>query len=479
VIAESPYTKDEIWTGSDDGLLQVTTDGGKNWKNVTPSISPKYNMWNSIDINPFVKGGAYAVATSYKFGDYTPYVYKTTDYGKTWTLITKGIPNEEFVRVVRADPKRQGLLYAGTEKGMWISFDDGSTWAKLQLNLPPVPIADLAIKNDNLIAATHGRSFWMIDDLTPLHQLSKEIASKEVVLFKPMPSYRMPGGGGWRGVNRKLEGENHPGGVMIHYFVKSVDEKSDVKMEILETGGTVIKSYSNKATGPGQLSVKTGGNRFVWDMRYPGYKTFPGMVYYGSANNGPKAVPGKYRVRLTINGNTTEQEFEILKDPRVNTTQEELQSQFEFLVKVRDKVSEANQGVIDIRKIKDDLAFLKTKIGSDAQYKELADAVKKFEEELTAHESNIHQTNNRSVQDPLNYGIKMNNRLAHLMVEQAQGDFAPTKQGEEVRQMLTKMVDEELSKLQTTIDKNADRINTMAKEKDIEVVMVKKQPVVN
>ena len=479
VIAESPYTKDEIWTGSDDGLLQVTTDGGKNWKNVTPSISPKYNMWNSIDVNPFVKGGAYAVATSYKFGDYTPYVYKTIDYGKTWTLITKGIPNEEFVRVVRADPKRQGLLYAGTEKGTWISFDDGSTWAKLQLKLPPVPIADLAIKNDNLIAATHGRSFWMIDDLTPLHQLNNEIASKEVVLFKPMPSYRMPGGGGGRSGNRKLEGENHPGGVMIHYFVKSVDEKSDVKMEIMETGGTVIKSYSNKASGPGQLSVKPGGNRFVWDMRYPGYKTFPGMVYYGSPNNGPKAVPGKYRVRLTVNGNTTEQEFEILKDPRINTTQEELQSQFEFLVKVRDKVSDANQGVIDIRKIEDDLTFLKTKIGSDAQYKELADAVKKFEKELTAHENNIHQTNNRSVQDPLNYGIKMNNRLAHLMVEQAQGDFAPTKQGEEVRQMLTKMVDEELAKLQTTIDKNADRINTMAKEKGIEVVMVKKQPVVN
>ena len=294
-----------------------------------------------------------------------------------------------------------------------------------------------------------------------------------------MPSYRMPGGGGWRGGNRKLEGENHPGGVMVHYFVKAVDEKSEVKIEILQGDGAVIKSYSNKATGASQLTVKAGGNRFVWDMRYPGYKTFPGMVYYGSPNQGPKAVPGKYRVRLTVNGNATEQEFEILKDPRINTTQEELQSQFEFLVKVRDKVSDANQGVIDIRKIKEDLAFLKTKIGSDAQYKELADAVKKFEEELTAHENNIHQTKNRSVQDPLNYGIKMNNRLAHLMVEQAQGDFAPTKQGEEVRQMLSKMVDEELSRLQGTIDKNADRINNMAKEKGIEVVMVKKQPVVN
>lgn len=479
VIAESPYTKDEIWTGSDDGLLHVTMDGGKNWKNVTPSMSPKYNMWNSIDVNPFVKGGAYAVATSYKFGDYTPYIYKTSDYGKTWTLITKGIPGGEFVRVVRADPKRQGLLYAGTEKGTWVSFDDGVSWSKFQLNLPPVPIADLTIKNDNLIAATHGRSFWMIDDLTPLHQLSHEMTSREVVLFKPMPSFRMPGASGWRGVNRKLEGENHPGGVMIHFYLKSVDEKSEIKVEILETSGAIIKSYSNKASGPTQLAVKTGGNRFVWDMRYPDYKTFPGLVFYGSPNLGPKAVPGKYKVRLAVNGNITEQEFEILKDPRINTSQEELQSQFEFLVKVRDKVSDANQGVIDVRKIKEDLAFLKTKIGSDTQYKDLNDAVKKFEDELTVHENNIHQTKNRSVQDPLNYGIKMNNRLAHLMTEQAQGDFAPTQQGEAVRQMLTKMVDEELAKLQITIDKNADRINNMAKEKGIEVVMVKKQPVVN
>jgi len=479
VISESPYTRDEIWTGSDDGLIHVTVDGGKNWINVTPSMSPKYNMWNSIDVNPFVKGGAYAVATSYKFGDNTPYIYKTTDYGKTWTLITKGIPSEEFVRVVRADPKRQGLLYAGTEKGMWVSFDDGTSWSKFQLNLPPVPIADLAIKNDNLIAATHGRSFWLIDDLTPLHQLNASMSSRDVVLFKPMPSYRMPGSSGGRRVNRMLDGENHPGGVMMHFYVKSVDENTESKIEIVNMDGSLIKTYSNKIRGAEQLSVKSGGNRFVWDMRYPGYKTFPGLVFYGSPNNGPKAVPGKYKVRLTVNGNATEQEFEILKDPRINTTQEELQAQFDFLVKVRDKVSEANQGVIDIRKIKEDLAFLKTKIGSDPQYKELADAVKKFEEELTVHENNIHQTKNRSVQDPLNYGIKMNNRLAHLMSEQAQGDFPPTRQGEEVRQMLTKIVDDELAKLHTTIDKNAERINTMAKDKGIDVVMIKKQPIVN
>ncbi len=482
VIAESPYTKDEIWTGSDDGLLHVTTDGGKNWKNVTPpaNVCPKLNMWNSIDVNPFETGGAYAVATSYKFGDYTPYIYKTTDYGKTWTVITTGIPKEEFVRVVRADPKRKGLLYAGTEKGMWISFDDGASWSKFQLNLPPVPIADLAVKNDNLIAATHGRSFWLIDDLTPLHQLTKELATKDVALYKPMASYRMPGGAGWREANRKLEGQNHPGGVMVHFFVKALDEKAEVKMDFLEIDGDVIKSYHNKAKDRAdQLPVKAGGNRFVWDMRYTGYKTFPGMVFYGSPNLGPKAVPGQYRVRLTVNGQSQEQEFEIVKDPRIKTTLPELQAQFDFLVKVRDKVSEANQGVLDIRKIKDDLNSLKSKIGALPAYKELNEVVGKFEDELNVHENNIHQTKNRSVQDPLNYGIKMNNRLAHLMVEQGAGDFAPTQQGEEVRQMLTKMVDEELVKLNATIARNVERINTMAKEKGIEVLSVKKAPVVN
>ena len=486
VISESPYTKDEIWTGSDDGLIHVTTDGGKNWKNVTPPQSPKYNMWNSIDVNPFVKGGAYAVATSYKFGDYTPYIYKTTDFGKTWTVITTGIPKEEFVRVVRADPKRQGLLYAGTEKGMWISFDDGASWAKFQLNLPPVPVADLAVKDDNLIAATHGRSFWMIDDLTPLHQLKAEMATNASLLFKPAATYRMPSQGGYR-EPRKGEGENRPGGVLVHYYLKSVDDKTDVKLEFLTANGEVIKSYSNKAKErPEQLTVKTGGNRFVWDMRYSGYKTFPGMVFYGSPNQGPKAVPGKYKVRLTVNlptgqagGESQEQEFEILKDPRVATTPEEFRAQFDYLIKVRDKVTDANQGVIDIRKIKEDLGSLKNKVGTEAQYKELIDAVKKFEAELTIHENNIHQTKNRSVQDPLNYGIKMNNRLAHLMVEQAAGDFPPTQQGEQVREMLTKMVDDELLKLRSTINQNTERINNMAKEKGIEVVMIKKNPIVN
>lgn len=395
---ESPYTEGEIWTGSDDGLVHVTTDGGKNWKNVTPPMSPKYNMMNSVEVNPFVKGGAYIAATSYKFGDYMPYIYKTLDYGKTWTVMTKGIPKDEFVRVVRADPKRKGLLYAGTERGVWVSFDDGESWSKLQLNLPPVPIHDLAIKNDNLIAATHGRSFWLIDDLTPLHQLKPELASKDVILYQPMPTYRMAGSDKREAA---LEGENHPNGVMIHYFIKKADPAAEVKLEILESNGNLIRSFSSKAKEKADLlKVKSGGDRFVWDMRYPGYKTFPGMVFYGSPNLGPKAVPGNYQVRLTVNGQSQTQPFEIIKDPRLKTTPEDYQAQFSFLMKVRDKVTEANEGIIDLRKIKEDLTYLKNKMGSDEKNKDINEVIKKFEDDLKTIENDIHQTKNNERSGP-------------------------------------------------------------------------------
>ncbi|MFM7488369.1 MAG: WD40/YVTN/BNR-like repeat-containing protein, partial [Cytophagales bacterium] len=219
-VAESPYEKDLILAGSDDGLLNITRDGGKNWAKLSVAGMPEWTMINSVEFSPHEKGAAYVATTSYKSGDYKPYLFKTKDYGKTWTKITDGIDPNHFTRVVRTDLKRQGLLYAGTEFGMYISFDDGTSWKPFQLNLPIVPVTDLTIKNDNLIAATQGRSFWLIDDITPLHQLNETIAISDFHLYKPMPSYRMNGGqGGWRG-EPKTEGKNHPGGVMIHYYLK-------------------------------------------------------------------------------------------------------------------------------------------------------------------------------------------------------------------------------------------------------------------
>jgi len=215
--AESPRVKDLIWVGSDDGLIHITKDGGDNWTNVTPKNMPEWIMINSIEPDPHSDGGAYVAATMYKNGDFQPYLYKTKDYGQTWTKIVKGIDSEHFTRVVRADPTRKDLLYAGTETGMYMSFDDGANWQSMQLNMPIVPITDLALKNDNLIAATQGRSVWMIDDLTPFHQLNDAIAKKDAHLYQPIPSYRMNGG---QAKPSKTAGQNHPGGVNVHYFLK-------------------------------------------------------------------------------------------------------------------------------------------------------------------------------------------------------------------------------------------------------------------
>lgn len=316
----------------------------------------------------------------------------------------------------------------------------------------------------------------MIDDLTPLHQMSKEIEAKKSYLFKPMPSYRMAGGSGWGRRDARLEGENHPGGVMMHYYV-ATGGNEEVSIDIMEMDGDIIQTFSNKSKERAtQLKVKKGGNRFVWNMRYPGYKTFPGLVFYSSPNIGPKAVPGKYKARLTANGQVTEQEFEIVKDPRVPTTQQEFQEQFDFLSKVRDKVSEAHQGILDIRKIKTDLGYVKTKVEEKPENKGLLDAMKKFQDDLTVIENDIHQTKNQAQQDPLNFGIKLNNRLAFLLYEEGTGDYPPTRQAEQVRQELSRQIDDELNKLNALIDSRVPAINEMIKGKGIEMIMIKKGP---
>ncbi|MBK7872514.1 MAG: glycosyl hydrolase [Saprospiraceae bacterium] len=469
-VTESPYEEGVLWAGSDDGLLHVTRDGGKTWTNVTPPGSPKLNMMNCIDVHPTIKGGAYLAATHYKFGDYTPYLYKTTDYGKTWTLITNGIDKTHYTRAIRADKKRPGLLYAGTEWGMYISFNDGANWQPFQLNLPIVSIRDLHIRDNALIAATHGRSFWMIDDLTPLQELSEEITKKSHYLFKSKPAYRMAQEGGR--VDMRLEGENHPNGVIFHYFVKNLDEKSDVKLEILELDDDIIQTYTNKSRGRQLLSVKNGGNRFLWDMRYPGFKDFPGMVLYASPNLGPLAVPGKYKARLTVNGERVEQEFEIIKDPRLPNTPEDYQKQFDFLVRVRDKVSEAHQAIIDIRAVRKDLAYLKEKLGKDPDNKDIINTISQLDEKMTVLENNIHQTKNQSVQDAINFGIRINNRLAFLMADQQRGDFPPTDQATEFEVEVTKELEKELKDLDQLFTENLSKINAAVKQKGIEMLQI-------
>ncbi|MEO0876191.1 MAG: glycosyl hydrolase, partial [Bacteroidota bacterium] len=348
--------------------LVVSRDNGKTWTDVTPKDSPRLNMMNCIDVHPFQEGGAYLAATHYKFGDYQPYLYKTTDYGKTWTKIVNGIPANYYTRALRADPVRPGLLYAGTEWGMYISFDDGVNWQPFQLNLPITAIRDLRIHGESLIAATHGRSFWMIDDLGPVRQLDKTVANAPHHLYEPKPAYRMAQGGRRGDASLRLAGENHPNGVLFNFFVND-HEGQRVSLEIQDMKGQTIQTFSSDAKDKKQkLKIKDEENRFVWDMRYPGFKEFDGMILYSSPNRGPKAVPGNYRAILRVGEEESATSFEILADPRLETTQEDYEAQLAFLLKVRDRVSEAHQAMVDINSLREDINYFKGKLADKPDY---------------------------------------------------------------------------------------------------------------
>ena len=500
-IAESELEEGVIWVGSDDGLIHITKDGGETWENITPpkKLSPKLNMINSIDPSPFKKGKAYIAATSYKFGDYTPYLYKTEDYGKTWSLITDGINSNYYTRVIRSDKKREGLLYAGTEWGMYISFDDGNSWSKFQLNLPVTSIRDLAVKDNDLVVATHGRSFWIIDDLTPLHQLNDNNHDDDAILFKPDLSYRMAQSGGWNRPNNLLSGQNHPNGVIINYYIKNLQEGDYIRIDIENKDGSVIRTFTNNQDKYSQiennetnkmvgnpvlsnpndidnalssdnlvsLSPMSGGNRLIWDMRYPGFKSFEGMVLYSSPNVGPKVAPGKYNIKMTYNDQILQKEFEIVKDPRVKISQADYQDQLEFLINVRDEVSRANQKIIDIRNIKNNMIFILEKTRNNVELQEM---INKYLTDISEIENNIHMTKNQSRQDPLNYGIRINNRIAFLLADSQRGDYPPTDQSKEFFIQIKKELDTEILKLDALIDKHSQKIENYLKENKIELI---------
>ncbi len=325
--------------------------------------------------------------TLYKSGDYTPYLYKTKNYGKTWTLITHGIDASHFTRVVRADPEKQGLLYCGTESGMYISFDDGTSWKPFQSNLPIVPITDLTIKNKNLIAATQGRSFWMIDDLSPLHQLNTEVENSPFHLYKPLDSYAMNGGSS---KNSRTRGQNHPGGVMVNFYIKDVTDSTNISIEFLDKNGAQIKKFSNHAKEKkDSLAVEKGTNLFVWNMRYEDAKKFDGMILWWANTSGPKAIPGTYQVKMKVDQDSIIQHFEILKDPRIHSSSKDQHAQFEFLIEIRDKLSEAHQAIIDIRKVKVQLNGLKEKLNEE-EHPQLLATINSIDEKINGLENNLY-----------------------------------------------------------------------------------------
>ena len=557
-VAESPVTRGVIWTGSDDGLIRLTRDGGKTWANVTPKDLPQWTRISIIEASPHAAGTAYVAANRYQLDDFAPYLYKTTDYGRTWTKIVNGITANEFTHVLREDPERPGLLYAGTERGVWVSFDDGANWQTLRMmrpgaagaaavaaggrareakgdakggakgdtrytegNLPLVPIHDLAVKEGDLVVATHGRSFWILDDLSALRQVTPAVVQKPAHLFAPRDAYRAGWGGG-RPTAQRPTGQNPPSGAAVYYWLASANQ--DVTMDFLDASGKVIRSFTSKqdslsardsvrkdsvkaaqgdslrrlglsadsvtklqaaqgegvgesATGgeeeddedrprrtprPPRVSNKAGLNRFVWNMRYPDASSFDNMILWAGGTQGPVAPPGTYSVRMIVAGQAPQtRSFKLLKDPRAKATQAELAEQFAFLVKIRDRVSEANDAVKTIRNVKAQLADREKQLGRlpEAQRSAFTQVAQPMRERLGAAEGEVYQVQNRSGQDPLNYPIKLNNKISALAGVVASADARPTAQSYEVFEILSKQLDEQLATMRSTMSDMLPKVN--------------------
>jgi photosystem II stability/assembly factor-like uncharacterized protein len=516
VIEESPVTANTIWTGSDDGLVHVTRDGGKTWKNVTPKDMLKYTRVSSIDASKFGECIAYVAANRFQLDDDRPYLWKTSDCGAHWTRIDSGIASTEFARVLREDPGKRGLLVAGTERGVWYSPDDGAHWQSLRLNLPIVPVHDLVFKNGDIVLGTHGRSFYIMDDISSLEQMSDAVTTSDAHLFKPRDQYRLASDGGRGGFGgaatqqpltpenapTRPTGQNPPSGVIVQYWLKTGGE--EVGLDFLDGTGKVVRSYSSKrdstrAAAPGaapaapsvtapatpaaeptqppteegggrggppppRVTNRRGVNTFAWNMRYPDASSFPGMILWAAGVTGPLVPPGAYTVRMTVAGKPVGTEaFNVLPDPRVKATLAEWQEQTRLALQIRDRFSEANDAVKEIRRVKSEVVDRRGKLPA-AQQDAFSALSLALTTALSEVEDSLYQTKNRSGQDPLNYPIRLNNRIGALLgVVQSSGG-APTQQSHEVYGVLAKELARELDKFHRLMSTNLPRINAMLRQ---------------
>jgi hypothetical protein len=514
-----------LWVGSDDGLIHVSRDGGANWSNVTPpkTIMPEWIMINEIDASPLDKGTAYVAATMYKSDDFRPYLYKTSDYGKTWTKIVDGIPNDQFTRVIRADEKRRGLLFAGTERGAFVSFDDGAHWQPIPGKLPITQVSDLLVHNDALIAATHGRGFWMLDDIEPLRQLTADLASKPMHLFTPALTWRTEGGGrrgGGRGAVA-TEGTNPPNGVIVDYLVNA-KPGTKLSLTFLGSDGKVIREFKGEvqAEQPKPLELKSGApapspavnapeqkqkeaikseggaaeqnpseqaeakseededrpggqsdkladvvsghNRFAWDLRVPDAKKFPGMILWSGGTTGMRVLPGTYIAKLTVGDQSVTAPFEVRQDPRSSASAADLKAQFDFVQTTLAKLSEVNEQISKVRDVRKQLTDVKKRVGSAKESKPVVDAANDLDKKMTAVEEALYQTKNKSSQDPLNYPIRLNDKLAGVADSAALGANAPTAQQIAVRDELVAVINEQLAKLKSIWEADLPAFNKLA-----------------
>jgi photosystem II stability/assembly factor-like uncharacterized protein len=440
-LAESARRRGVIWTGSDDGLVHVTEDGGHTWRNVTPRGMPKWGLVSMIDASPHAPGTAYVAVDNHENDDLTPYAYRTTDYGRTWTPIVNGLPRDSYVRVVREDRKRKGLLYAGTETGVWVSFDDGANWQSLRLNLPVTPVHDLAWKDDDLIAATHGRSFWVLDDLTPLQQLRTGENPNLPRLFVPKDALRVRWG---RSLPSGNVGANPPSGLTLSYFLPA--DAPDLKFELRDRQGQLFQTVTG-------VPAKRGFQRTSTWLQVPSFKNAPGMILWSGFPSPITMPPGEYTVTMVAGNTRQSAKFRWLKDPRSSSSDRDLVEQYRFQRQVAARIDDANGAVLRIRQVRSALESVGK--GESAPIPQIATLTQK----LTAVEEAIYQTQNRSGQDPLNYPIRLNDKLAGVFSNVSGGDFRPTDQARQVFDLLSRQLAEQETILKRLLDVDLAAVN--------------------
>jgi len=473
-LAPSRQDANTIWAGSDDGWVHITRDGGRNWERITPPDLPEFARISLIEASPHQNGVAYLAANRYQMGDRKPYIYRTADFGKTWQKIVTGIPDTDFPRVIREDIKRRGLLFVGTELGIYMSFNDGASWQSLKLDLPTTPVHGIVSEERDLVIGTHGRGFYVLDNIGVLRQATPELTSNPLFLFEPLHPMR--------GRDRNIT---------FDYYLNA--EAAEVKIEFLDANGTVLRTFTGTpkaaapvandgdffGAAPARVGTAKGINRFTWDMRHEGAVVFPGMIMWAAQpQRGPAAPPGRYTVRVTANGTTTTRDFNVTVDPRLATagiTEADLLEQFKLSVRVRDKVTEANQAVIDIRSLREQINQRLQKVSARRknEIQKLADAVLV---PLTAVEEEAYQVRNRSGQDPLNYPIKLNNKIAALAGVIESADHKPTNQSVEVFNELSAQLDAQLARMKETLSKQLPLLNGALKREQLEAVDPKAKP---
>jgi len=486
-IAPSPMTKGLIWVGTDDGLVHVTRDEGKSWANVTPKDLPEWSRISLIEASPHDAGTAYVAVDRHQNDDLHPYVYRTTDYGKTWSRIVTGIPDTAFVRAVREDPKKKGMLYAGTERGVFVSFDDGAHWRAMQLNLPITPIHDLVIKNDDLVLATHGRAFWVLDDVSPLRQFADSFAQDEVHLYQPATAYRRriptPEGG----ARLLFAGQNPPNGAIVYFYLKQAP-KQEVKVEILDGTGTVIRDYSSlKIELPDepldpddkkpekQIKAEAGLNRFVWDLRYEGANHVPGYYLweYNEGARGPLALPGKYQVRLTAGGKSQTVPLEVKIDPRVNVLPTDLEKQFKLLSDVHEQLDRVYGAVNQIQDVREQLGGLKKRLPPGDPYKSLLEAAGSLDAKLIEVRDPLINLKISANEDSLTYPPGLDGKLAFLAISvSGASDSVPTESQYQLFEKLRKQTDELLARWEQVRNTDIAAFQKVATGQGVQAVYV-------